>query len=195
VTSEPEEVAEDLLGAPAATVHRHPIIGLDPVNCCPQLGVPGAWSERLPHFRMGFTPSAGDEIQSEYLLPRPRVAGAIGALRELAGTIRPVLQVSEIRTIAADSLWMSPQYGTDTVGIHFTWSPDQEAVERVLVDVEAALAPFEARPHWGKLFLARAGAIAPLYERLPDFRALMERLDERGAFHNEWLERHVLGSG
>jgi alditol oxidase len=195
VTDAPEEIAGDLFGAAAATVDRHPILGLDPVNCCPQLGVPGAWSERLPHFRMGFTPSAGDEIQSEYLLPRRHAAGAIGALRELAGDIRPVLQVTELRTIGADSLWMSPEYGRDTVAIHFTWGPDQAAVERVLVDVEAALAPFEARPHWGKLFLAGADAIAPLYERLPDFRALAERLDARGAFRNAWLERHVLGGG
>jgi alditol oxidase len=195
VTDAPEEVAEDLFGAVAATVDRHPIIGLDPVNCCPQLGVPGPWSERLPHFRMGFTPSAGDEIQSEYLLPRRHAAEAIGALRELSGIIRPVLQVTELRTIAADQLWMSPQYDRDTIAVHFTWGPDQAAVERVLTDVEAALAPFEARPHWGKVFLAGADAIAPLYERLEDFRALAQRLDARGAFHNAWLERHVFGGG
>ena len=104
-----------------------------------------------------------------------------------------MLQVSEIRTIAADRLWMSPQYGQDTIGIHFTWKPEQAAVERALADVEAALAPFEARPHWGKLFLAGAAAIAPLYERLPDFGRLVERLDPRGAFRNEWLETRVLG--
>ncbi len=111
----------------------------------------------------------------------------------VSAAIRPVLQVSEIRTIAADRLWMSPQYGQDTIGIHFTWKPDQEAVERALVAVEAALAPFDARPHWGKLFLADAAVIAPLYERLPDFARLVERLDPRGAFRNDWLERRLLG--
>jgi xylitol oxidase len=100
----------------------------------------------------------------------------------------------EIRTIAADALWMSPQYGRPTIGIHFTWLPDQAAVERALVEVEAVLAPFGARPHWGKLFLGRAAAIAPLYPRLPDFAALVERLDPRGAFRNEWLETRVLGT-
>jgi alditol oxidase len=193
-TDEPEQVLADLLGAVASTVDRHPILGLDPVNCTPQLGVPGGWADRLPHFRMGFTPSNGDELQSEYHLPRRHAVAAIEALRGLAGTIRPVLQVTELRTIAADRLWMSPQYEQDTIAIHFTWAPEQEAVERVLVDVEAALAAFGARPHWGKVVLADASAIAGLYERLPDFAALARRLDPRGAFRNDWLERHVLGT-
>jgi alditol oxidase len=107
--------------------------------------------------------------------------------------VRPLLQVSEIRTIAADRLWMSPQYGQDSIGIHFTWKPEQAAVERALVAVEAALAPFAPRPHWGKLFLAGAAEVAPLYERLPDFARLAARLDPRGAFRNDWLDAHVLG--
>jgi xylitol oxidase len=189
----PEEIADELFGAVAATVDRHPILGLDPVNCTPQLGVPGPWSDRLPHFRVGFTPSAGEEIQSEYHLPREHAGAAIEALRALAGTIRPVLQVTELRAIAADRLWMSPQYERDSVAVHFTWERDPAAVRRALAEVEAALAPFGARPHWGKLFLAEAEAIAPLYPRLSDFRALVDRLDPRGAFRNAWLERHVLG--
>jgi alditol oxidase len=195
VTDAAEETCGDLFGAPAATVDRHPILGIDPVNCTPQLGRPGAWSDRLPHFRMGFTPSAGDEIQSEYVLPRRHGAAAIDAVRAIGDAVRPVLQVSEIRTIAADRLWLSPQYGQDTVAIHFTWTREPEAVARVLVDVEAALAPFDARPHWGKAFHAGAETIAPLYERLADFRVLRDRLDARGAFVNAWLERRLLGAG
>jgi alditol oxidase len=193
VTGEPEPVAEDLFGAVPATVERHPILGLDPANCTPQLGVPGRWSDRLPHFRMGFTPSSGEELQSEYLLPRDRAVPAVAALLALAEVVRPVLQVSELRTVAADRLWMSPQYGRDTLAVHFTWAPDWAAVAPVLARVEAALAPFGARPHWGKLFLADAAAIAGLYPRLPDFAALAERLDPRGVFANAWLHRHVLG--
>ena len=193
VTDEPEPVRGDLFGAIAATVDRHPILGLDPVNCSPQLGAVGLWSDRLPHFRMGFTPSSGQELQSEYLVPRRNASAAIQAIRELAGVIRPVLQVSEIRTVAADGLWMSPQYGQDTIAIHFTWKPEQDAVERVLVDIEDALAPFGVRPHWGKVFLAQAASIAPRYERLPDFIRLIERLDPRGAFRNAWLDARVLG--
>jgi alditol oxidase len=193
VTDAPEKVHDDLFGAPAARVDRHPILGIDPVNCTPQLGRPGAWSDRLPHFRMGFTPSAGEEIQSEYLLPRRHAVAAIDAIRNIGGAVRPVLQVSEIRTIPADRLWLSPQYGQDTVGIHFTWTREPDSLARVLVEVEEALAPFGARPHWGKAFHADAPAIAPLYERMADFRALRERLDPRGAFVNGWLERRVLG--
>ena len=194
VADAPEDAPDDLFGARPATVDRHPILGIDPENCTPQLGRPGPWSDRLPHFKMGFTPSAGDEIQSEFVVARGRAIDAIEAVRGLADRVAPVLQVTEIRTIAADALWLSPQYGQDTVAIHFTWKPDPGAVARVLEDVEAALAPYGARPHWGKTFLAGADAIAPLYERLPDFRALAERLDPRGAFRNAWLERHVLGA-
>jgi xylitol oxidase len=194
VTGDPEIVVAELFGARASTVERHPILGLDPVNCTPQLGVPGGWSERLPHFRMGFTPSSGEEIQSEFHVPRRHALAAIEAMIRVGPTISPLIQVSEIRTVAADTLWMSPQYGTDTFAIHFTWMPEQAAVERALEHVEAALEPFEARPHWGKLFRADAATAARPYQRRDDFAALIERLDPRGAFRNEWLETRVLGS-
>jgi len=194
VAGAPEQQRAELFGAVAATVDRHPILGRDPVNCTPQLGVPGPWSDRLPHFRMGFTPSIGEEIQSEYHVARPHAVAAIRAVRGLAETLAPVLQVTEIRTIAADRLWMSPQYGQATVALHFTWTREPEAVARVLVDLEAALAPFEPRPHWGKVFLADAATLAPRYERLPDFARLAGRLDPRGALRNDWLAAHVLGN-
>jgi alditol oxidase len=135
----------------------------------------------------------GEELQSEFLVPREHAVPAIEAVRALGDQLRPLLQVCEIRTIAADDLWMSPQYGRDTIGLHFTWEPRMEAVLAVLAEVEAALAPFEARPHWGKVFVARADTVAPLYERLPDFLALADRLDPRGAFRNAWFEQRVLG--
>lgn len=185
--------ADELFGAAAASDHRHPIIGLDPIHATLQLGMPGPWSERLPHFRLGFTPSSGAEVQSEYIVPRRHAVAAIEAVRRIGETVAPLTQVSEIRTIAADRLWMSPQYRRDAAAIHFTWKPRQEAVERALVEVERALAPFEPRPHWGKLFLMDANPIGRLYERRDDFAALLERLDGRGAFRNEWLERCVLG--
>jgi alditol oxidase len=193
VTDDPEPVAGSLFGATPATADQHPIRGLDPVNCTPQLGVPGRWSDRLPHFRMGFTPSSGEELQSEFFVHRGDAGGALEALRALAGVVRPVLQVSELRTVAADDLWLSPHYHRDTLAIHFTWHPDRAAVDRALVEVEAALAPFHARPHWGKVFRADAAAVAPLYERLDDFRRLADRLDGRGAFRNAWLRDRLLG--
>jgi xylitol oxidase len=193
VTDEPEQVENDLFGAAAAAVDRHPILGLDASSCTPQLGRVGSWADRLPHFRMGFTPSSGEELQSEYLFPRRYAVEAIEAVRSLADEIRPILQVSEIRAVAADRLWMSMNYGQDSVGIHFTWKPERDAVEDMLVRLESALVPFEARPHWGKLFNADTAALAPLYERMSDFIRLVERLDPRGAFRNSWLKAHVLG--
>lgn len=185
----------DLFGALPAPVDRHPVIGLDPTPCTPQRGRPGPWSDRLPHFRMGFTPSAGEELQAEYLLPRRSAAAAVEALRGIADRIRPVLMVCEIRTVAADDLWMSMNYGEDSVAFHLTWVPDQDAVEEVLRVMEEVLAPFSARPHWGKLFCADATAVAALYPRHGDFVDLLERTDPRGAFRNAWLEAKVLGAG
>jgi xylitol oxidase len=191
---EPEPPVDDLFGAAPATADRHPVPGLDPLACTPQLGLPGLWSDRLPHFRMGFTPSAGEELQSEYLVPHRHAVDAIDAVRALAGRIRPILQVCEIRTVAADRLWMSMNYGEASVGIHFTWHPDQERVFELLPQLEDAIAPCRARPHWGKLFHADAARIAPLYAKHADFVRLVERLDPRGAFRNRWLQTRVLGS-
>ena len=184
---------DELFGARAATRQLHPIAGGDPDACTLQLGTPGPWHERLPHFRLEFNPSAGAELQSEYLLPRRHAREAIAAVHRLAPRIRPLLHIAEIRTVAADELWMSPQYGRDTVAIHFTWHLDQKRVEQLLSALEDALAPFAPRPHWGKLFLAEAATIAPRYERFADFARLIGRLDPRRAFHNEWLETRVLG--
>jgi xylitol oxidase len=186
--------AGELFGAGEATGERHPIPGIDPTPATAQLGSPGLWSDRLPHFRMGFTPSNGDEIQSEYLLPHRHAVAGIEALRSLAERIRPLLQTCEIRTIAADQLWMSTSYGESVVGFHFTWAPAQRAVEELLVELEARLLPLGARPHWGKLFLADATTIAARYERHADFVRLVQQLDPRGAFSNAWLQRHVLGA-
>jgi xylitol oxidase len=188
-----EALPEELFGAVPATVDLHPIAGVDPVNATPQLGVTGPWSERLPHFRMGFAPSSGAEIQSEYIVGRAQAVAAIEAIRGIAGTVRPLLLVSEIRTIAADALWMSPEYERDSVAIHFTFKREPEAVDAALLEVERTLAPFQARPHWGKRFRIGAEEIRPLYPRLDDFAALVAELDPRGAFSNEWLEARVLG--
>lgn len=190
---EPDRVEGDLCGAVAATVDRHPLIELDPISCTPQLGRPGLWSDRLPHFRMNYTPSSGQEIQSEYLLPRQQAMEAIETLRALANEIRPILLVSEIRRVAADELWMSTSYEQDSVAVHFTWKREPDAVQKMVARIEDALAPFKARPHWGKVFHADATVIAALYKRHSDFIRLVERLDPRGAFRNAWLKAHVLG--
>jgi xylitol oxidase len=176
-----------LLGAVPATEPLHPIPGVPATHCTAQLGVPGPWHRRLPHFRPEFTPSAGEELQSEFLLPRTAAPAAFAALRALGARIAPVLQISEIRTVAADDLWLSPAYGRDSVALHFTWFRDPAAVAPVLAAVEQALTPLGARPHWGKLFTATPGQAAAGYERAGDFRALMDRHDPEGKFRNAFL--------
>jgi xylitol oxidase len=191
VGSGPEHVRDDL--GTRAVVEHHPVPGNDPASCTPQLGVPGPWSDRLPHFRLGFTPSAGDELQAEYFVPRRLARPALAAVHGLAAAIRPRLLVSEIRTTAADELWLSPQHDQDTVSIHFTWRPEPEPVAGALAALEEALAPLGARPHWGKLFRLGAERVRALYPRVSDFERLAARLDPHGTFRNDWLERHVLG--
>ncbi|WP_309106353.1 FAD-binding protein [Arthrobacter sp.] len=179
-------------GSPALRA-MHPLPGFSGEDCTQQLGVPGPWSERLAHFRMAFTPSSGAELQSEYFVARENATEAIAAIRGLSEHITPLLQVSEIRTIAADQLWLSPAYGQATVGLHFTWKPEQAAVEKVLPLMEERLAPLGARPHWGKLFQADAAALAPLYPRFADFISLAERVDPEHKFRNSFLESKVFG--
>ena len=166
---------------------------MSPEYTTPQLGVPGPWHERLPHFRAEFTPSAGEEIQSEYLLPRDRAVAALQALDDIAAGVATVLQVSEIRTVAADELWLSPSHRRPTVCLHFTWIDDEAAIAPVIAAIEERLAAFDARPHWGKRFTVPPAEIARLYPRLDDFRALMGSLDPAGKFRNELIQRLIVG--
>jgi xylitol oxidase len=152
-------------------------------------GVAGPWSQRLPHFRIDATPSNGDEIQSEYFVDRRRGAAALDAVRRLGGRISPLLLVSEIRSTALDHLWLSGSYDRETLAIHFTWRNRPEEVDAAVPEVEATLAPFGARPHWGKVSHIAASEMDQLYPRLRDARALFERLDPEGRFSNHRLER------
>jgi len=167
---------------------RHPIAGIDPTPCTPQLGAPGPWYDRLPHFRLEFTPSVGEELQSEYLVDRGDAVDAIRAVQDLAPRIAPLLFVCEIRTMASDGLWLSPAQGRDTVGLHFTWRPDESAVRQLLPEIERAL-PASARPHWGKVFTLPGHDVAARYPRWADFVDLRRRLDPERRFANAYLER------
>ncbi|MEU4533262.1 D-arabinono-1,4-lactone oxidase [Streptosporangium sp. NPDC023825] len=191
----PWEPAPRWLDATAATADRHPLPGMSAVNCTAQMGVPGPWYDRLPHFRLDFTPSSGEELQSEYLLPRRHALAALRALDAVRDVVAPVLQISEVRTVAADDLWLSTAYREDAVAVHFTWKKDWPAVSRVIAVVEEALEPFEARPHWGKLFLMGPERLNSLYDRLPDFRRLAADLDPTGKFRNPFLDARVFGEG
>lgn len=181
-------------GSAAATEQLHMLPGHPPQSTTEQLGVPGPSFERLPHFRLEHTPSSGEELQSEYLVPRQHALEAIGAVFELGEQIAPVLQISEVRTIAADDFWMSPYYRQPCVGLHFTWVKDWPVVREVLPRLEARLLPFSARPHWGKLFTLKPERLQPLFPKLPEFRRLLETYDPSGKFRNAFLEEYILGA-
>jgi xylitol oxidase len=154
-----------------------------------QGGVPGPWLHRLPHFRLDATPSVGDEIQTEYFVPRDRGVDALRAVRALGAQVDPHLVVTELRTMRGDDLWLSGAYGRDTLAIHFTWLPHPDAVAGLLPAIETALAPFDARPHWGKWHRFDAARLAAVHPRLPDARELFARLDPDARFANEHLTR------
>lgn len=186
-----EQAPNAPFGAAPATTTMHMLDGADLDSVTAQGGVPGPWLDRLPHFRMGFTPSRGAELQSEYLLPREHALTAIGRLRGLRDRMAPVLQVSELRTVAADDHWLSGSHGHDVVAVHFTWVRDVERVYAVLPEVEAALLPLGARPHWGKCFVAGVEQLEPLYPRMADFRSLRARVDPQRVFGNTFLDRVI----
>ncbi len=187
------DATPEFFGAKLATRNLHPIAELSAENCTEQMGVPGPWYERLPHFRMGFTPSAGKELQSEYFVPRPHAVEAILAIERLRDQVSPHLLISEIRAIAADNLWMSPCYEQACVTIHFTWKQDWPAVSKLLPVIEKELAPFNARPHWGKLFTTKPAVLKSIYKKLPDFVQLSEKYDPQGKFRNQFLNMNVFG--
>lgn len=183
-----DDPGPEWFGAPAATSPRHPVLGADPIHCTEQLGVPGPSGERLPHFRLGFTPSGGDELQTELIVAREHGPAVVRELRALGGLLTPLLLTSEIRAIAADSYWLSPFEGRDSYAFHFTWKPLAREVLAAIPVVEAALAPYAPRPHWGKVYVA---APAERYPRLDAFRELRRRLDPEGKFLNELVAELV----
>jgi alditol oxidase len=185
------QLSAELFGARAATEKLHMTRGNDPIHCTPQLGEPGPWCYRLPHFLLEFTPSSGAEIQSEYLMDRRYASSVIETLRGLGHTIAPVVKSAEIRTVAAHKLWLSPGYQRNVFGVHFTWQPDTAAVKALVERIEAVLQPFHPRPHWAKVF-GDGHRWSELYPRLPDFRRLVEAYDPRGIFRNAYLSRTIV---
>ena len=191
IGTDKDENLKEFYGAKAATKNLHPIIGLSAENCTEQMGVPGPWYERLPHFKMGFTPSSGKELQSEFFVPFDHAVEAIEAVARLGNQIGPHLFITEIRTIAADDLWMSPTHNQKSVAIHFTWKQETEAVLKLLPQIERELSPFKARPHWGKIFTIPAKTLAVRYEKMDAFKALAAEYDPHGKFRNRFLAHEL----
>lgn len=185
------QAVREFFGGKLATRNMHPIPELSAENCTEQMGVPGPWYERMPHFKMGFTPSSGKELQTEYFVPRKNAVDALLAISKMGSRISPHLFTSEVRTIAADNLWLSPCYKQDSVAIHFTWKQDWPAVSKLLPVIEKELAPLNARPHWGKLFTVSPGLLEKRYEKLPEFRELAAQMDPTGKFRNAFLNLNV----
>lgn len=190
----PAARSKDFFGATLATKNLHPIAEISAENCTDQLGVPGPWFDRLPHFKMGFTPSAGKELQSEYFVSHRNALDAILAVERLHEKVSPHLMITEIRTIKADDLWLSPAYEQDSVAIHFTWKPEWPQVNQLLPIIERELAPYNPRPHWGKLFTLAPKELRSRYEKLPDFLALAKQFDPEGKFRNDFLNLNIFSA-
>jgi len=188
LVDENSHLEEALFGAPAATENLHPVEEQSAENVTQQLGVPGPWYDRLPHFKMGFQPSVGKELQSEYFVPMAHAYEAMMAIAKLHEQITPHLFVSEIRTIQADNLWMSTCYKQQSVAFHFTWKQDIAVIMDLLPLIEQQLAPFQPRPHWGKLFTMPAAVLQSRYPKLDDFKQFIRHHDPKGKFGNGYLD-------
>jgi alditol oxidase len=186
--------APEFFGAKLATKKLHPLAGHSAENCTDQLGIPGPWYERLPHFKMNFTPSSGAEIQTEYFVPRAHAYEAILAVEQLRDRITPHLFITELRTIAADNLWMSMAYQRPSLALHFTWKPEQKEVESILPLIEEKLAPFNARPHWAKVYTVPPSRLKQLYPKMPDYQALLKHHDPQGKFRNQYIDTNIFGA-
>jgi len=177
--------------ATLASEKLHPLPGHSADACTDQLNIAGPWYERLPHFKLNFTPSSGHELQSEFLVPFDRGYQAIRAVETLRDIISPHLYITELRAVAAHDLWMSMAYRRTCLAIHFTWKLEPDAVMNLLPKIEAKLAPYGARPHWAKIFTMDTAGIAPLYPRMKDFRALARQFDPKGKFCNRYIRDSV----
>jgi len=193
IGTDTEHNEAEFYGAKAATKNLHPIIALSAENCTEQMGVPGPWYERLPHFKMGFTPSSGKELQSEYFVPLRHAVEAIRAVSKLGSQIGPHLFITEIRAIAADDLWLSPCHEQTSITIHFTWKQETEAVLQLLPLIEKELAPFNPQPHWGKIFTMDPKVLQSRYEKLDEFKSIVAEYDPDGKFRNAFLSRNIYG--
>jgi len=189
----PSDVPPVLRDARRATTDVHPIPGMSPEACTVQRGIPGPWHERLPHFRMDHVPSAGDELQSEWFIARADAPAALAGLLAIARQLAPLTLVTEVRTVAADRDWLSPATGRDSATIHFTWRPDASSVLALRPEVERILAPFDPRPHWGKLFGLAPERVRDAYPERARFVALAEELDPDHRLRNPFLDRYVFG--
>ncbi|MFL6447855.1 MAG: FAD-binding protein [Bryobacteraceae bacterium] len=192
--SKKPDMKPEFFGAKLATHKLHPLAGHSAENCTEQMGIPGPWYERLPHFRMNFTPSSGAELQSEYFVPRDKAYAAILAVEQLREKVTPHLFISEFRTIEADDLWMSPCYQRPAMAIHFTWKPEWTAVKSLLPQIEEKLKPFDARPHWAKLFTMAPSRLQSQYAKLNSFKDLLKTYDSGGKFRNQFLDTNLYGS-
>lgn len=180
-----ESVPDSIGGSGKARIKYHPIPSVDPVACTDQFGESGDWYQRLPHFKLEFNPSVGDEIQSEFFIDRKHSAAALIELLKLSDAIAPLLWISEFRTIAADELWLSGAYQRETVGIHFTWKK-VDSIYPVIEKVERALSPFNYRPHWGKVFSADATYLSSVYPKISEFKSIIDTLDPSKKFENSF---------
>ena len=188
IGTNPVLTQNEWFGAKLATRKSNPIREADSAAATEQFGLPGPWFERLPHFKLDFTPSFGEELQTEYFIDRKDAPAALNAIYKIREELSELIMVCEMRTVAQDENWLSEAYGRETFVFHFTWRPNIPAVEKLLLKIEASLEPFKARPHWGKVFTNNAFDFSSLYPKFNSFLTYRGTYDPSRKFVNKLLE-------
>ncbi|WP_314856039.1 D-arabinono-1,4-lactone oxidase, partial [uncultured Microbacterium sp.] len=130
--------------------------------------------------------------EMEYAVPLDRLASAFRGVQRVIDEHGWRIEFPiEVRTAAADDLWLSTASGRPSgyLAVHRYWKTDHT---EYFAAVEEVMLAHEGRPHWGKLHTLDASALRARYPRFDDFTALCDRLDPDRAFRNPYLDR-VLG--
>ncbi len=180
---------KNAFGGNLAVANQHPVKVNDPSTCTEQMGAPGKWLYRLPHFKLDSSPASGDEVQTEYLVDRKYVKEYIEELSLIGDEIADKVYATEIRTIKADNLWLSGAYERPTVGFHFTWKKSAD-IETFLPKIEQILGQNGGRPHWGKLFSTNKNQLITRYPKFSNFQQLLKKYDPDGKFRNQFIDRY-----
>jgi FAD/FMN-containing dehydrogenase len=123
----------------------------------------------------------------EYFVALEHGREALEAMRELMLASQPdAIYPLEVRTVGPDDAYLSPSQGTATTVISVSGTPGTD-YWAYLRSVDALLAPYRPRVHWGKLHFLTPEQLHERYPEAAEFIAVRRELDPEGVFLNDHL--------